>query len=133
MSWTDFYTINYHHNVPFSSLRDYAETFHDVGFSERELGVKFVYDYAGSFSGFKRYDQLAGLGRQINPEPVHAGFKGAAMPAEGTPSLHNWGYPHAAQKLAADEFLAGWEQNYESLVDKFGVEKANGIAKLQAG
>jgi hypothetical protein len=120
------------HNVPFSSLSNYARPFYDVGFTEAELGVKFVRNEAGQLSGFKNYNPLSELGRQINLEPVPAGAANTAMPAEGTPSLHNWSVPRAAQKLVVDEFLAGWNENYQELVKNFGKEMANGIAKLQA-
>src|SRR5215469_4786885 len=104
MAWTDFYNLNINHNLPFSSIQDYAPLLTRVGFTEQDLGVRFVYDSAGNVSGFARYNPLSDLGRQANLEPVPAGVRGAALPEAGTPSLHNWSVPHAAANLAADEF-----------------------------
>ena len=80
-SWMDLYKINYHHNIPFSSLRRYGALFDQLKFTEAELGVKFVYEN-GVFSHLER-PELAKIGTQLNLEPVPGGLKSGVFPAKG--------------------------------------------------
>jgi hypothetical protein len=115
-------TLGYERNIPIVSLRKAISTFVRVGFTEVELGVRFIRDGRGNVTAFSHDERLAECGPQLNVTAVPL----SRIPAK--PTLDD-----AARVVAADEFIEAWVQKHGDLL-RSGVPEhiANDIAKIQA-
>jgi len=115
-------TLGYKLNIPIVSLRKAISTFVRVGFTEVELGVRFIRDAQGNVTGFSQHERLSEHGPQLNV---------TALPLSHIPPKPT--LDDAAWVVAADEFIEPWVEKHGDLLRR-GVPEhiANDIAKIQA-
>src|SRR5262249_50547557 len=115
-------TLGYQLNIPIVSLRKAISTFVRVGFTEMELGVRFIRDGQGNVTGFSHDERLSERGPQLNV---------TALPLSHIPPKPT--LADAARVVAADEFIEAWVQKHGDLLRSGMAEHiVNDIAKIQA-